>query len=404
MGLIKRIIKNVKNFLMEWLFRRLSGPAGAGISAGLAIGLGAATSLFANEFTRNYPICFIVSWFNSGGCDPFFTRQNGAVMVASIVFLYCCALYGYIKADDIVKLNKSEQEFRGMFEKLQTLPDENFLSDLSSNIEYATFVCDQTIREFEELNNQHESQENKQKKQKFVGDGHALVRVMLFNLAQLVKKYDGRVVGFEKSSAVYSANIMRPMDTKSIRDECFGKMFSREQLIQFESCLVLDKDLSASTSNLDVTKNEPDKDIYPLALPLPNNNDRYSGDCPLFLPGAPEVFLCGRAFAYSSVANLMNKVERCGLQRNLVAAALTYLSQRGNIRSFMSIPIFQVESYGSTSGSDSKKVIAVLNINSTIGGILRDGGEVEVHRFLLIVNPIVSIIGKILLMMDSLDE
>jgi hypothetical protein len=151
----------------------------------------------------------------------------------------------------------------------------------------------------------------------------------------------------------------------------------------------LDTNLSTTTAGSEA---QPDKDLGPLALPIPNVTRTSEGKWRV-LPGAPLAFCEGGIDGYADTLTLEDWCrEHCDFSSSIAHDVQVYFSERAaHIRSFVSLPLTRFD--------EESSVIGILNIHRSEPGLLNEKKPAE--QFEPLVAPFHGILLQLLDMLKK---
>jgi hypothetical protein len=216
------------------------------------------------------------------------------------------------------------------------------------------------------------------------------VRHLLRMIATLAQEFDGGHGGVE-----YAANIMifksPEMMSKEEQGDIKKRLLFSDESVAVENLrgvLELQLPLSATAA---AEAAPPDPRMKPIVLPIPKTS-KTDGRFKVF-PGAPLAFVERELDVYTDTSGLAAWCEKYGDFTDEVIDAIGSYFAGSHIRSFVSIPLFDV----GVEGSDQRETdpVAILNIHSTRKGLLHGRGEPLVH-FVAIMQPFKTYLGRLL--------
>lgn len=193
------------------------------------------------------------------------------------------------------------------------------------------------------------------------------IRIVLGEVAALAHDFDGR-----PADVVYAANIMlfRPNElvasAKAALTERLRFAEPETDLAALDGVLELRVELSTTTQ---AKGYGPDRDLQPMALPLPRIKRSPDGRRSRVLPGAPRAF-CERVLdIYADTRTLGQWCREKGdFSESVCNQVDEYFRSQQSVRSFVSFPLMQLR---------DERPVAVLNIHRNREGILRSRAVAE---------------------------
>ena len=220
------------------------------------------------------------------------------------------------------------------------------------------------------------------------------IRIVLSEVAALAHDFDGRA-----GDVLYAANIMlfRPGESlpsgRTVLTDRLRFAEPETDLTALEGVLDLCVELSTTTQAEDYG---PDKDLQPMALPVPRVKRSPDGRRSRVLPGAPRAFSERLLDIYADTHTLGQWCREKGDFSETVCKQVDdYFRSQQSVRSFVAVPLMQLR---------DTRPVAVLNIHRNSEGILRTraGSDPEVlDQFSALLGPFSS---TLLLLLARLDR
>lgn len=340
------------------LARRPEYAAGVTLLGLLAGVLG---SVYSADIGRAFPF----SWIGGTVPWPPGLFWGAAILTALLFFLRQGAIDG-ARRESEENLGRRSDE---LVKLIRTLPPKGFLSTFQRLYWHCSNVLTDVLNvPAEELP---------------AASVQRAIRIVLSEVAALAHDFDGRA-----GDVLYAANIMlfRPGDSlPSERTALTDRLRFAEpetDLTALEGVLDLCVELSTTTQAEDYG---PDKDLQPMALPVPRVKRSPDRRRSRVLPGAPRAFSERLLDIYADTRTLGQWCREKGDFSETVCEQVDdYFRSQQSVRSFVAVPLMQLR---------DTRPVAVLNIHRSSEGILRTraGSDPEVlDQFSALLGPFSS--------------
>lgn len=355
----------------------LNSPAFTAVVTFLVVLAGAAASLFTEGIRTQ-------SWFpipdaaGALGASIFW----GLCLVA-IALLFCNQRAVVKQAvQEQQTLTASLGQLDSAVRRLNTLPNETFLPSFQDSYGEALAAALLVITDTNATQAQVE----------------ATIRAVLTAIADTAKDFDGA-----SSDTIYSAHLMvfRYREDSAQIVDALRLVAVTAGHEEYVGALELIPELSTSTlapGNIDAT-------VRAISLPIPTESDDYFDGSTkrtksTLIPGAPTAYVKQTFEAFASIDGFIARLHDSSIDRQLVGKVQRYFIEGEGkaIKSFACLPIVDFIQGAQEGGDNSQRSwgqpLAVLNLQSSSGGLLADNGAT---LFAPLVGPFLNLVAILLI-------
>jgi hypothetical protein len=343
-------------------------------AAGVTL-LGLLAGVFGSVYSTEIGAAFPFSWI--GGAIPWHPSLfwGTAIATALLFFLRQGAIDGAHRESEENLGRRSDE----LVKLIRTLPPGGFLSTFQRLYWHCSDVLVDVLNvPTEELP---------------AASVERAIRIVLSEVAALAHDFDGR-----PGDVLYAANIMlfRPAESLAPARAALAERLRfaepETDLTALEGIL----DLAVELSTTQAEDYVPDRDLQPMALPVPRMKRSPDGRRSRVLPGAPRAFSERLLDIYADTHTLGQWCREKGdFSESVCKQVENYFRSQHSVRSFVSFPLMQLR---------DKRPVAVLNVHRNKEGILRTRTESEpevLDQFSALIGPFSS---TLLLLLTRLSQ